>query len=303
MPLEIIGKIFKRFQILLNLMQFIQIKSFYFILAFILIPAFINAQHTVWKITMDDKTHYIVPTCEGLDLNNDLSKEQLDQVYAKTSDVLLLEDPSIYKDFDKITRMLSAGRYTRGTSIQAMLSQETKMRLQDTYNNTEKLSYNERLKPYLHFKTFMRRFLNENNYEKSISYTYYLKCKASTKKIILLESVDSTLQLRYFEPQKDINEFVNYAIDAYKFILQNSTDTNMKDQAFYEKNILTTIKKYPNVHNRYIQNRINTFHTNFNKIINARSELMIILPSDIVYGSDGMLAKLKEKGINVEQMN
>ena len=204
---------------------------------------------------------------------------------------------------------IAKGTYSGEQTLKNSLSNQTyelaKRRLADLGLKIEQF---ERFKPWLLAITMDMLELQKSGFDPSqgVDKYFYNKAKKNGKKIDGFETaeyqlnllgdlpadMEETVLLQTMKEHDDIQKEIVAIIEAWK-----SGDADVLDTI-----LLKSFKDYPGVHKRLIVDRNKNWMPKIESLLGQKENVMIIVGAAHLVGKDGVIAVLKQRGYQVEQL-
>ena len=268
-----------------------------------------DRKHPLWKISSKTNTVYFLGSVHILKQDAYPLDKSIEKAYEDSSR-LFFEINLDEVDAQKLQQLTFAkGAHHDGRTLKDDLSKQTyeftKKRLADQGLNIEKF---ERLKPWLLAMTIEVRELQRLGFDQSrgVDQYFYKKAKKDKKKIDGFETAEYQLNLlgdmpaameeaqllQTMKELDDVQKEISAIIEAWKSGNAEALDTVL----------LKSSRDYPDVYRRFITDRNKNWLPKIESIIGQKENAMIIVGAAHLVGEGGILAALKQKGYQVEQL-
>jgi uncharacterized protein YbaP (TraB family) len=266
-------------------------------------------KHPLWKISSKTNTVYLLGSVHLLKQDAYPLDKSIEKAY-EDSPRLFFEINFDEVDEQKLQQLMVAkGSYRDGRTLKDDLSRRTyeltKKRLADQGLNIEQF---ERLKPWLLAMTIEVSELQRLGFDQNrgVDKYFYEKAKKDGKKIDGFETAEYQLNLlgdmpagmqeaqllQTMQELDDVQEDVGAIIDAWKSGNAEALDTVLHKSS----------RDHPDVYQRLITDRNKNWLPGIEALIGRKENAMIIVGAAHLVGEGGILAALKQKGYQVEQL-
>lgn len=263
------------------------------------------AQTSVWQISKDDKEIYLGGSIHMLRAKDFPLPHEFDIAFS-SADVLVLEADINTPEI--LNKILKESMLPDKLTLKSVLTKQQYKKIDNAaYDIGIPILMIENMKPAMALITLTTVAIQKvGASEKGVDMYYYDKVTARNKKIDFLESIDFQINLICNNPF-DINEFIEYSIAGMK-----NLDTESKFGKFIkswrtgkntgEKEINEMKEKYPSVYKAMVSDRNYNWLQKIEKYFEDDTKRFVIVGAAHLWGSDGLLNLLKEKGYEIKQM-
>ncbi len=268
-----------------------------------------DRKHPLWKISSKTNTVYLLGSVHVLKQNAYPLDESIEKAY-ESSPRLLFEINFDQVDEQKIQQLTVAkGVYNDGRTLKEVLSKHTyelvKKRLAGQGLDIQKF---ERFKPWLLALSIEVSEMQRLGFDpsKGVDKYFYEKAKKDKKERDGFETAEYQLNLlgdmpaemqeailiKIMEDIDNVQKEVNVIIEAWKSGNVEALDTVL----------LKSFESFPDVYQKLVADRNKNWMPKIESLIGQKENVMIIIGAAHLVGKDGILAALKQKGYQVEQL-
>jgi uncharacterized protein YbaP (TraB family) len=272
-------------------------------------PKTVERKHSLWKISSNSGTVYIFGSIHLLKEGDYPLDKSIEKAFDNSSR-LFFEINLDTIDEQKVQQLtIAKGTYSNEQTLRDSLSNQTyeftKKRLAELGMNIQQL---EMFKPWLLAITMDMLELQKLGFDQSqgVDKYFYAKAKENGKKVDGFETAEYQLNLLADMPaamqeklllqtMKELDEIQNEItaiVEAWK-----SGDSDALDTI-----LLKSFKDYPGVNKMLIVDRNKNWLPKIESLIGQKENVMIIVGAAHLVGKDGIIALLKQKGYQVEQL-
>jgi uncharacterized protein YbaP (TraB family) len=283
------------------------IKVAYFLLA--LIPAFLSAQSSVWKVCKGDQTLYIGGTCHVLRNSDYPLPAEFDQAYAAADTLVFEVDPAKLQDPAFATQLLAKSTYTDGRSLKSVLSAEAYAALEAQGKKSGlPIEILNGIKPAVALTMLTIQELAKIGVsEQGVDQHYHNRAVKDGKSVKDLETVAFQIELIAALGDGIENELVLYSLqdlDQISVLFDELILTwEQGDMPALEKLFITDIAQYPELYAKLLVDRNARWLPQLEAFLATPETEFVLVGVAHVAGPDGLLALLREKGHTVNQVN
>lgn len=283
------------------------IKVAYFLLA--LIPAFLSAQSSVWKVCKGDQTLYIGGTCHVLRNSDYPLPAEFDQAYAAADTLVFEVDPAKLQDPAFARQLLAKSTYTDGRSLKSVLSAEAYAALEAQGKKSGlPIEILNGIKPAVALTMLTIQELAKIGVsEQGVDQHYHNRAVKDGKSVKDLETVAFQIELIAALGDGIENELVLYSLqdlDQISVLFDELILTwEQGDMPALEKLFITDIAQYPELYAKLLVDRNARWLPQLEAFLATPETEFVLVGVAHVAGPDGLLALLREKGHTVNQVN
>lgn len=269
----------------------------------------LSAQTSVWKVTRGDSVLYLGGTCHVLRPGDLPLPPEFDQAYAAAKTVVFETDLARMQSAEMQQVVMQRGMFTDGTTLEQALSPEAWAALKQ-YCEQQQLPIDQLrpMRPWL--LTVMLATIELQKLgvsQQGADAIYFQRAKADGKTIGELES---------FERQVDY--LTGMAGDRPSDLVLNSlTDLDKVAQEFpallaaWRKGDLASLErlmnrdlreKYPELHRKLLVERNDSWMPVIEKFLATPETELVLAGVGHMSGAEGIVARLRERGCQVEQI-
>jgi uncharacterized protein len=282
------------------------IKVAYFLLA--LIPAFLSAQSSVWKVCKGDQMLYIGGTCHVLRNSDYPLPAEFDQAYAAADTLVFEVDPAELQDPAFATQLLAKSTYTDGRSLKSVLSAEAYAALEAQGKKSGlPIEILNGIKPAMALTMLtMQELAKIGVSEQGVDQHYHNRAVKDGKSVKDLETVAFQIELIAALGDGIENELVLYSLqdlDQISVLFDELILTwERGDMPALEKLFISDIAQYPELYAKLLVDRNARWLTQLEAFLATPETEFVLVGVAHVAGPDGLLALLREKGHTVNQV-
>ena len=268
------------------------------------------SQTSVWEIRKDDKKIYLGGSVHALRKKDFPLPREFDAAFAN-SNVLVLE--ADVKDTKAMGKILSEGMLPAGKTLKSVL---TKQQYAAISKIAAKIGIPIELVETMKLGVALMTIESTAIVNKigasaqGVDMYYYNKAAEKQKKVDFLESMDFQVSLMCNTPF-DIDEFIDYSVGSINTLnvkkefdkLINDWRTGNTNGEMAVKEITEMQEKYPSVYKAMCLDRNYKWLPKIEKYFENDNTTFVIVGVAHLWGSDGLLNLLKEKGYEVEQFH
>jgi uncharacterized protein YbaP (TraB family) len=262
---------------------------------------------TIWEIRKDGNSVFLAGSIHLIRSQDYPMPSAFDSAYKKSSMLVLEADIDRLTDPDIMEYTLNKIMLPEGQTIRTVLNEDVYKRLEGLVGSAviEALS---RYKPSVIVASLQSLFLRNSEFtEKGADFYYLDKSKQDGKSVGFLE--DAKIQIDMLSNMTDgiENEYISNAIDdllksgneAVKFVLDWKEGVATATEASISK----LRKQWPTVYEITVLNRNSAWMPEIEKYLATKPIEFIIVGMGHIYGPDGLLIQLKNKGYKIKQLN
>lgn len=275
---------------------------------FIIFAYVCSAKTSVWKISKDGKTLYLGGSIHMLRAEDYPLPDAFDKAFSFSDRIVFETDIDQMANPEVSNSILLKSMLQEGQTLKNMLNDITYRQLEEACNSFN-LSIDElqQLKPAI-LVTFLTvaKIQQMGFAPQGIDHHYFEKAKASGKELDYLETVESQINLLTNMGIGYENEFVTYSLEDIEHIedqmntlvkeWRNGTSSEMESQLSEMKT------RFPSVYKSMVTNRNNDWMPQLTGYLSGEKISFVIVGLAHMYGEDGLLRQLQEKGYAIEQM-
>lgn len=295
-----------------------QVHFTFIALATLLIQTFAFAQaptakgqnkHCFWKVEGKGNTIYLLGSIHVLNKKFYPLDKPIEDAF-KNSQMLVLEaDLAEMESTQTQMKMLMAGKYPEGESLQKNLTKETYTRLDNMLKESGlSAAAFDALRPWMVTVVIMASELQKLGFNpnEGVDKYFYDKAKADGKKVRGLETADFQLSIfKEFTPPEEeamLKETFDEIHNLKKDMAELTTAWSKGDTTGLEKLVLDMVKAYPNIYKKMILQRNQSWSTQMDKLATSGQNAFVVVGTAHLVGKDSLLELLKKKGFTVNQL-
>jgi len=262
---------------------------------------------TLWEISKDGKSIFLAGSVHLLRSQDYPMPAAFDYAYKKSSVLVLETDVDRMADPDIVEYMNEKFMLPEGQTLQTVLNE-------DVYKRLEKLIRPEYIEDIIHYKPSV--IVNEleraaYNYfgftENGADFYYIDKAKQDGKPLGFLEDVKVQIDILSNMADGIENEYVSASIKGYPYSIGISVITLVSE---WKEGIATTTEtslnaekeQWPSLYEITILNRNTAWIPEIETYLTTEPIEFIIVGMAHVYGPDGLLTQLRNKGYSIRQL-
>jgi len=269
----------------------------------------LDRKHCLWKISSRNNAVYMLGSVHLLKKDDYPLDRSIENVFENSAQ-LFFEINLDTIDEQKLQQLtITKGTYGGGQTLKDGLSNQTyeftKHRLADLGLNIEQFA---KFKPWLLAVTLDALVLKKLGFDPSqgVDTYFYNKAKKNGKKVDGFETAEyqlsllgdmpaalqETLLLQTMKELDTVQQEMTAIIETWK-----SGDVDALDTI-----LLTSFKDYPGVYKMLVADRNKNWLPKIESLIGQKDTVLIIVGAAHLVGKDGIVALLKQKGYQVEQL-
>lgn len=266
------------------------------------------AQTSVWKVEGNGNTLYIGGTVHILRTTDYPLPEKFDEAYS-SSDMLVLEaDVKEMENPQNANKLIAKGIYSDGRLLKNVLDDDVFNQLEAKCNELGlSLANLSNFKPSLIIMTLTALELQKLGINTpGVDVHYMTKAGEDNKQLGFLETVEEQLNIIGTMGEGNENEFVKYSLednenmfDQYVALIE---DWKAGSGKTITKMIEDTDKSYPEMYEELLVNRNKKWLPKIETYLADDTTEFILFGSAHLWGKEGVLKLLKDKGYKVTQL-
>ena len=278
---------------------------------FSLISCFSFAQSSVWKIEKEGKSIYLGGTVHILREQDYPLPKEFEKAYKK-ADVLVFEaSGDSIQNPQVIQQMMQKAVYTDGTTLDQVLDQDVYVKLENYCNDLGL--------PFVQLKTMKPSMLvimmsvlklrNLGMDEEGVDLYFTKKANGDNKKLNFLESVEEQIDMIMSMGEGYENEFVRKSLEDFDEMedMIVGEDGIISDWKSGTKNnmleaIVDMQEDYPKVYKSLLKDRNDKWIPVIESYFTDDQVEYVLVGSLHLYGEDGVLTQLENRGYRVRQL-
>ncbi len=266
-------------------------------------------KHSLWKISSNSNTIYMFGSVHLLKEDDYPLDKSIEKAFENSSRLFFEINLDTIDDQKMKQLTIAKGIYSDGQTLKSGLSNQnyefTKNRLSDLGLNIEQF---EKFKPWLLAITLDVLELQKLGFDPSqgVDKYFYAKARKNGKKVDGFETAEyqlslladmpatmqETLLLQTIKELNEVQKEMTAAVEAWK-----SGDAEALDNI-----LLKSFKDYPGLYKMLIVDRNKNWLPKLETLIGQKENVMIVVGAAHLVGKDGIIALLKQKGYQVEQL-
>ena len=272
-------------------------------------PKAAENKHCLWKVSSPGNTVYLFGSVHLLKASDYPLDKSIEKAFENSSRVFF-EINLDAVDEQKVQQLtIAKSRYSGGQTLKDAVSRQTyelaRKRMADLGLNIEQF---ERVKPWFLAITLDVLELQKLGFDQSqgIDNYFYEKAKRTSKKVDGLETAEyqlnllgdmpaamqETLLLQTMTDLDDVQKEMASIVELWK-----SGDADGLDAL-----LLKSFRDYPDIYKMFVVDRNSNWLPKIESLIGQKDNVMIIVGSAHLVGKDGIIAMLKQKGYQIEQL-
>jgi len=266
------------------------------------------SQSSVWKVTGNGQTLYIGGTIHILREQDFPLPPEYDHAYHQ-SDVLVFEaDAKAAQSPEVMTKIMQSAIYGGDTTLQTVLSKAVYDSLKTAFDSAGmSIALFNKMKASMVVMTLTAIEIQKMGFTASgVDMYFYNKGEKDQKTLLFLETLDQQIHLLVRMGEGNEDQFVRYSLmdienieGEFKEMLR---EWRIGSGRLVEEMIEEMKSDYPGIYRDLLINRNNEWMKAIPAYLET-DEVEFILVGDLhLYGKEGLLARLKNKGYTVEQV-
>jgi uncharacterized protein YbaP (TraB family) len=266
------------------------------------------AESSVWKITKGENTLYIGGSVHTLRTQDYPLPKEFDAAFEK-SDILVFEaDIGKMNDPTFAQQMIRFMMLPEGKTLETALDKKT---YEQFSAKCEELGMPvELIKNFTPFSAInmltIFQIQKMGFTPQGVDVYYFTKAKQDGKRTEFLESVEFQMQLFYDLGMKLGDEYILQALDemdkAEELMPSMITEWRSGDSKFVENEMKKMKEKFPNLYKAMIADRNEKWLDVIEKYLATKDVEFIVVGLGHMYGDEGLLKSLKDRGYKVEYL-
>jgi len=263
------------------------------------------SQTSVWEINKGEKKIYLGGSVHILRSGDFPLPREFDVAFS-SANVLVLE--ADIKDPAMMNKILKEGILPDKLTLKSVLTKLQYTTISRTaYEIGVPIMMIEKMKPAMALMSLNAITVQKiGATEQGVDMYYYDKAIAQNKEVNFLESIDFQINLICNNPFV-LDEFIEYSIDGMRKLNTKSKFGNFikswrTGKTASEKEINAMKEKYPSVYKVMLLDRNYKWLPTIEKYFEDDKTMFVLVGAAHLWGSDGLLNLLKEKGYEITQL-
>jgi len=233
---------------------------------------------------------------------------EYDVAYAAADELIFEIDPNSMQDPALAMRLMQAATYTDGRTLKSVLSEEAYSKLAEQAEKSNlSIEMLNGFKPGMVAMMITMQELSKHGVsQEGVDVFYARKAKKDGKAIGELETIDFQMQILAEMGEGYESEFILYGLKDIEQINQKLDELlsfwRQGDLDGVEKLMLAEMKEFPDVYKDLLLDRNNHWLPKIEQMLTSQQVEFVLFGVAHAVGDDGLLALLKEKGYQVEQI-
>ena len=292
------------------------VKSIFCVLAFLFLPACLYAKEphsssatsALWSVSSDDNTIYLLGSVHVLKQENYPLHDSIYQAFDKVSHLVFEVNLDEMSSPMNQIGVLAKGMYKDGQTLKQALSPEN---YAIAKTKLEKRGYQIELfklmKPWMLATTITILELQKLGFgtDHGVDQHFFQKAKTEEKTVEGLETVEYQLNLFDSLSPKTQEQFLLQTlaeIDILEEQTHNLVESWTHGQIEGLEVMLENMQEFPEVYEALITQRNQNWLPHVESYLQQDEPTMIVVGTLHLLGEEGLLAMLKEKGYNIQQL-
>ncbi|MCB0805373.1 MAG: TraB/GumN family protein [Bacteroidales bacterium] len=286
-----------------------KIKTSNLLVAIILFAATAFGQSSVWKISGNGKTVFLGGTVHILKEKDFPLPDEFDLAYGQ-ADLLVFEaDVKQVQSQEGMAKLMQAAIYGGDTTLQTVLSQPVYDSLSKAFSEAgmsikmfDKMRISMTIMSLVAIKLRNMGMTNEG-----VDMYYYTKAIESEKEIQFLETVEKQIHILLHMGEGFEDAFVKYSLrDLHQIetMLTELVNSWRSGNTKFEEAIIEEMATdFPVLYNNLLAERNNDWMKTIDGYFETDAVEFVLVGNLHMYGNEGLLNQLKDKGYKIEQIS
>lgn len=276
------------------------------LLSFVVIDA--QAQTSVWRVSSGENEIYLAGSVHLLKESDYPLPKEFDVAFEKSDKVVFETDIDKLNDPQIAQVLLSKAMIPDNKTLKDILSEDVYKKLEEESSKLSiPLASLSRLKPSMVIVTMTGIKMQQMSITADgVDQHFHKRAKELGKVLGFLETVEEQLDVLTSMGDGNEDSFVSYSLedmDEMESAMDELTGSWRNGSSDLMTNQLTEMKiEYPEIYKSIMVNRNNNWILQIVDFLEDKSTEFVIVGALHLHGSDGLLAMLKAKGYQVEQL-
>lgn len=276
------------------------------LLSFVVIDA--QAQTSVWRVSSSENEIYLAGSVHLLKESDYPLPQEFDVAFEKSDKVVFETDIDKLNDPQIAQVLLSKAMIPDNKTLKDILSEDVYKKLEEESSKLSiPLASLSRLKPSMVIVTMTGIKMQQMSITADgVDQHFHKRAKELGKVLGFLETVEEQLDVLTSMGDGNEDSFVSYSLedmDEMESAMDELTGSWRNGSSDLMTNQLTEMKiEYPEIYKSIMVNRNNNWMPQIVDFLEDKPTEFVIVGALHLHGSDGLLAMLKAKGYQVEQL-
>lgn len=276
------------------------------LLSFVVIDA--QAQTSVWRVSSGENEIYLAGSVHLLKESDYPLPQEFDVAFEKSDKVVFETDIDKLNDPQIAQVLLSKAMISDNKTLKDILSEDVYKKLEEESSKLSiPLASLSRLKPSMVIITMTGIKMQQMSITADgVDQHFHKRAKELGKVLGFLETVEEQLDVLTSMGDGNEDSFVSYSLedmDEMESAMNELTGSWRNGSSDLMTNQLTEMKiEYPEIYKSIMVNRNNNWMPQIVDFLEDKPTEFVIVGALHLHGSDGLLAMLKAKGYQVEQL-
>lgn len=276
------------------------------LLSFVVIDA--QAQTSVWRVSSSENEIYLAGSVHLLKESDYPLPQEFDVAFEKSDKVVFETDIDKLNDPQIAQVLLSKAMIPDNKTLKDILSEDVYKKLEEESSKLSiPLASLSRLKPSMVIITMTGIKMQQMSITADgVDQHFHKRAKELGKVLGFLETVEEQLDVLTSMGDGNEDSFVSYSLedmDEMESAMDELTGSWRNGSSDLMTNQLTEMKiEYPEIYKSIMVNRNNNWMPQIVDFLEDKPTEFVIVGALHLHGSDGLLAMLKAKGYQVEQL-
>lgn len=275
-------------------------------LAFTLMCAYLIAQTSVFKVTGNETTMYIGGTIHLLQKSDFPLPEEFNKAYDLSEIIVFETDISEMSNPEVAQEMMKKAMYSEGKTLKSELSNSAYKLLEKACEkNGVPITYLETFKPSMALITLQLLKLQKIGFiEEGIDSYFFKTAKLDKKETAFFESIDEQINIITSMGEGNEDEFIKYSVkelDKLEEYMESLKKAWRKGDGKSMSKDTEEMKQFPKLYNSLLLDRNTKWLKILTEMMKTKETEFILVGALHLYGEDGILKMLENKGYTVEQ--
>lgn len=268
----------------------------------------VHAQTSVWRVSSGQNEIYLAGSVHLLKESDYPLPQEFDVAFEKSDKVVFETDIDKLNDPQIAQVLLSKAMIPDNKTLKDILSEDVYKKLEEESSKLSiPLASLSRLKPSMVIITMTGIKMQQMSITADgVDQNFHKRAKKSGKALGFLETVEEQLDVLTSMGDGNEDSFVSYSLedmDEMESAMDELTGSWRNGSSDLMTNQLTEMKiEYPEIYKSIMVNRNNNWMPQIVDFLEDKPTEFVIVGALHLHGSDGLLAMLKAKGYQVEQL-
>ncbi len=262
---------------------------------------------SVWKISGGGNTLFLGGSIHILRDTDFPLPEEFDRAFSESAVLVLEADVEQMGNEDVVQHLLGQMFLTDGQTIQTLLEPDVYQMLAVKVEE-----YGLPIEAFSSFKPAMVTTMLETLQLQKLGFTqqgidfYYMaKARDENRPVRFLESVESQIDMLTSMGEGYENDYVRYSLQELEntetYLDKMVDDWKTGESATLEESLIAMKEEWPLLYKSMITDRHDKWIPQLEEYIESGSSIFVVVGLAHLYGQDGLLQQMEERGFTVEQ--